>query len=270
MFCHKCGAQIAEGADFCHQCGTKIVHVQITPPVSDETDPESDPAIKQACKNPDPIAENAPSTEKEVPTRKRDSKFKKWWDTASKPKRILIVLGALLAGGFALYVLIAFLREFGYLLLGIAAIGGFIVTLITGSKEEKREARKTIIQMVVGAAVIIAIVCIIVLKPNFITDVFQPGASVRNAYLTQYSEAVTVEEAFDNFFDNGKWDAYKADGYSYVAFTGACEYLGERAGVKITFKITGENFIVERLDVNGNEQSDFILYGLLLKVYENY
>ena len=26
MFCHKCGAQIAEEADFCHQCGTKVIH----------------------------------------------------------------------------------------------------------------------------------------------------------------------------------------------------------------------------------------------------
>ena len=26
MFCHKCGAQIADGADFCHKCGTKVVY----------------------------------------------------------------------------------------------------------------------------------------------------------------------------------------------------------------------------------------------------
>ena len=26
MFCHQCGAQIAEGADFCHKCGTKVVY----------------------------------------------------------------------------------------------------------------------------------------------------------------------------------------------------------------------------------------------------
>lgn len=270
MFCHKCGTQISDEAAFCHQCGAKIVHIQTVPQISDETASESDPAMKQACKNPDPIAEDAPPSEKEAPFGKRTSKLKKWWDNTSKLQRILGVLGVLLAGGFALYVLVAFLREFGYLLLGIAVIGGFIVTFTTGSKEEKSEARRTIVQMVVGAVIIIVIACIIVLKPDFITDIFQPGASVRNAYLTQYSESVTVEEAFDNFFDNGKWDAYKADGYSYVAFTGTCEYLGERADVKITFKITGENFVVDRLDVNGNEQSDFLLYGLLLKVYENY
>lgn len=26
MFCHKCGAQIAEGAGFCHKCGTKVMN----------------------------------------------------------------------------------------------------------------------------------------------------------------------------------------------------------------------------------------------------
>lgn len=26
MFCHKCGAQIVEGAAFCPKCGTKVVH----------------------------------------------------------------------------------------------------------------------------------------------------------------------------------------------------------------------------------------------------
>lgn len=26
MFCHKCGAQIAEKAEFCHKCGTKVIY----------------------------------------------------------------------------------------------------------------------------------------------------------------------------------------------------------------------------------------------------
>ena len=34
MFCHKCGAQIAEGAGFCHQCGTKVIRTDNTSAVS--------------------------------------------------------------------------------------------------------------------------------------------------------------------------------------------------------------------------------------------
>jgi len=93
---------------------------------------------------------------------------------------------------------------------------------------------------------------------------------VRQACLSQYSESVTIEEAFENFFDNRKWSEYEADGYSYVAFTGACEYQGERAYVRVTFKITGEQFVVDSLDINGSMQDDFTLYILLKKVYENY
>lgn len=106
--------------------------------------------------------------------------------------------------------------------------------------------------------------------PGGASRIFQPGMEVRNAYLTQYSDKITIEEAFDNFFENVKWSKYKEAGYTYVVFTGACEYMGERADMRITFKITGENFIVDNLDVNGRAQNDYILHALLLTVYEDY
>lgn len=46
MFCHKCGAQIAEGAEFCHKCGAKVVSADaefpVTPVVVDTT-PKQEP-----------------------------------------------------------------------------------------------------------------------------------------------------------------------------------------------------------------------------------
>lgn len=97
-----------------------------------------------------------------------------------------------------------------------------------------------------------------------------PGIEVRSAYLSQYSKQVTIEEAFDNFFDNCKWTKYDSEGYTNVVFTGTCIYLGERADVRIIFKLTGEHFIVDSLDINGRTQSDLILYGVLSAVYEDY
>lgn len=39
MFCHQCGAQIAEGAAFCHKCGAKVgVDVSDVPAESKVTD----------------------------------------------------------------------------------------------------------------------------------------------------------------------------------------------------------------------------------------
>lgn len=198
------------------------------------------------------------------------SKFKSWWDSCPKPKKILTTLGALLVGAVALSLLVSFLREFGYLLFGIAVIGGFIITLTTGSEKEKIETRKAIVQMVVGLGIVIVISLVVVLKPDFVSNIFQPGATVRNAYLTQYSETVTIEDAFDNFFSNEKWNTYESEGYSYVVFTGVCEYMEEPADVRVVFKVTGEKFRVDSLDINGEQQNDLLLSLMLAKIYEEY
>lgn len=52
MFCHKCGTQIAEGADFCHKCGTKVVYTDTVqrsvdasaPIIEQQTDPSQQPS----------------------------------------------------------------------------------------------------------------------------------------------------------------------------------------------------------------------------------
>lgn len=197
------------------------------------------------------------------PTEKEPSKLEKFWDNCPTAGKVLLVVGTIIA-------LIAFLWKFWPLIFFLIFIAVLIFPIFTGTREEKLDAWKTIVEMV-GCIIIIAIiVAVVVLKPNFIVDIFQPGASVRNAYLSQYSEKVTVEEAFDHFFDSGKWDTYKEGGYSYVVFTGSCEYFGKRADARITFKITGENFVVDTLDVNGSRQSDFVLYALMAAVYEEY
>lgn len=134
------------------------------------------------------------------------------------------------------------------------------------------ERKHKVISLVLSAATVLLVAVIVMayVFPGSLQRIAKPGIEVREAYLTQYSNTVTVEEAFENFFKNGKWSTYKERGYSYVVFTGECEYLGEPADVRVTFKITGEQFIVDSLDVNGQTQNDIILYGLLSKVYENY
>lgn len=46
--------------------------------------------------------------------------------------------------------------------------------------------------------------------------------------------------------------------------------MGEKADARLTFQITGDQFRVNSLDINGIEQSDFILYALLESIYEGY
>lgn len=124
----------------------------------------------------------------------------------------------------------------------------------------------------VSAAATVLCIAIVILGSVFPDDLQRmviPGIEVRSAYLSQYSDKVTIEKAFESFFDDCKWRADDSGDYPEVIFTGVCLYDGERADVRIVFKITGENFIVDSLDINGQRQSNIMLYSVLSAVYED-
>lgn len=123
--------------------------------------------------------------------------------------------------------------------------------------------------VMVSAIAIIAFAAMCFADETDIVEFFMPGIEVRDAYLTQYSDTVTIGDAFDHFFSDGKWSKYKEDDYSYVAFRGKCLYLGEKADVKITFQITGDNFRVNSLDINGVNQGYIMTWAFLSAVYGN-
>ena len=250
MYCHKCGSQLKGDAAFCPFCGSKLdrktTTSQAPPP------PGKKPSAPQPTEIP--------------PEEKQPSRFQLWWMRAQMIEKIFFVLGIIVA----VILIIVFLNAFWEILAAILVIVVVIVAFVTGSKEDRSEIRRFILK---GAAVLLAIgviAYVAVVNQDFFVNLVQPGIEVRGSYLTHYSEDVTVEEAFDNFFDNPKWSTYQQDGYTYVVFTGSCEYLGERADARITFQITGEQFRVEQLDINGAEQSDLLLHAMLAKIYEKY
>lgn len=250
MYCHKCGSQLKGDAAFCPFCGSKLdrktTTSQAPPP------PGKKPFAPQPTEMP--------------PEEKQPSRFQLWWMRAQMIEKIFFVLGIIVA----VILIIVFLNAFWEILAAILVIVVVIVAFVTGSKEDRSEIRRFILK---GAAVLLAIgviAYVAVVNQDFFVNLVQPGIEVRGSYLTHYSEEVTVEEAFDNFFDNLKWSTYQQDGYTYVVFTGSCEYLGERADARITFQITGEQFRVEQLDINGAEQSDLLLHAMLAKIYEKY
>ena len=243
MYCHKCGSQLKGDAAFCPFCGSTTSQA---PP------PGKKPSAPQPTEIP--------------PEEKQPSRFQLWWMRAQMIEKIFFVLGIIVA----VILIIVFLNAFWERLAAILVIVVVIVAFVTGSKEDRSEIRRFILK---GAAVLLAIgviAYVAVVNQDFFVNLVQPGIEVRGSYLTHYSEDVTVEEAFDNFFDNPKWSTYQQDGYTYVVFTGSCEYLGERADARITFQITGEQFRVEQLDINGAEQSDLLLHAMLAKIYEKY
>ena len=249
MYCHKCGSQLKGDAVFCPFCGSKLGRKTTT---SQAPPPGKKPSAPQPTEIP--------------PEEKQPSRFQLWWMRAQMIEKIFFVLGIIVA----VILIIVFLNAFWEILAAILVIVVVIVAFVTGSKEDRSEIRRFILK---GAAVLLAIgviAYVAVVNQDFFVNLVQPGIEVRGSYLTHYSEDVTVEEAFDNFFDNPKWSTYQQDGYTYVVFTGSCEYLGERADARITFQITGEQFRVEQLDINGAEQSDLLLHAMLAKIYEKY
>lgn len=120
----------------------------------------------------------------------------------------------------------------------------------------------------VASVLIVIFVILGFVFPSGVINFFKPGAEVRQAYLSQYSSSITIEEAFNNFFGDPDWFTYESEGYSYVAFKGTCIYNDEKADVMINFKITGENFMVDSMDINGQPQNNLIIRLMLSKVYE--
>lgn len=244
MFCHKCGTQIPEDAGFCHKCGTKVVYENeqawtTKSPQGTYYGPGGGSTDDGFAQGSEWVSfdEKEPSAKHEPPGSKSPQ------SNGPNAKKVLIVIAAVLTSAIVLYLLIPFFREFWPILIGILLIAGLIASMFSGSKEEKIEARKTAVKLIGGVVVIIVVALVLAKNPDIVSDVYnivQPGASVRGAYLTQYSDTVTIEEAFDNYFDNGKWSTYKSEGYSYVVFTGVCEYAGEDADIRITFELTGE------------------------------
>lgn len=196
--------------------------------------------------------------------------FKERWNHCSGIQKILYGLIIFFLCGFILCLIIAFLHEFGALLCAIVLIASFIHALTSGSDEEKKEIKKTIIQMSIWIIGISVFAYIITTKADFIQNIIEPGAGIKNSYMTQYSDTVTVENAFENYFTNGKWSTFKKDGYPYITFTGECEFQGQQVIARITFKILGEHYTVDHLDINGVMQDDWMLYSLLSSVYESY
>lgn len=74
----------------------------------------------------------------------------------------------------------------------------------------------------------------------------------------------TVGEMVDGYFSNPKWEEIVGDdGRDYVNITGGISYLEEPAEVLLQFKIRGDRFMVNALEIDGEGQNDLIVLGLL-------
>lgn len=269
MYCPECGEKMEDGALFCHSCGSKVktdeVDLDKQNYVEGENVLETAPESNDEVKNENIFTDSKPENNSTVQSENDD-----WWENSSKLKKILIVVGGIIAAVIVITLICVFLNKFWVPVFFIVIVGGFIVTMLTGSKQEKMEAKKNFIKYAVGA---IAFICIGVFVMHSNTE---SGENYRNnalisevqdSYLSSYSTSVSIEKAFKSYFKKCKWSSYKEKGDSYVVFSGSCKYLGDDTDVKITFKVTGDNFNISSLELDGIQQNDITLLYLLDSVY---
>ena len=112
-------------------------------------------------------------------------------------------------------------------------------------------------------ALAIALLFVIVFKNNFGNK-----NKISNAYLTEYSSTVTIGEAFEDFFSDPKWKSYEEGIQEYVDFQGGCVWGEKSVTVVITFLINDDSFVIDSIQVDGEELPIILHYSLLEAVYQ--
>lgn len=237
MFCNNCGNQLSEGALFCQKCGAKVNGVNGAY--------RAEEAVSDTVMNQKNNTDAMPTDSEAVPEvsaadQTEAEPYNARKDRLNREKQ------------FEHY------KEMSQEMLGNLKKVPYHGIL--------DKLKKMPLAWKAGAWVAAGIILIIILCAM----IHKPGGDVRDAYLEAYSNLITVEEAFDSFFDNGKWSEYKEDGDKYVIFTGKCFYLDKKVDVKIRFRIKGDYFYFVNMEMNGQPQSDIISEALLDKVYEGY
>ena len=114
----------------------------------------------------------------------------------------------------------------------------------------------------------IVLVLIVVIK--FLQ--YRSVEEVRNSSPEAYPN-LTLEEAYENFFDHPKWRFGEMEGsYVTVEFSGTCLYKGEEVTANLTIYnyVDSNSCTVMYLDFNGVPQDDEILHLLLNTIYGSY
>lgn len=242
MFCHKCGAQMVEGAAFCPKCGTKAVHTDDDQQPMNTATPIVE--LQQADAEVPPIAENTKRTPKASGLRK------------------VAIIGRVLMWG-ALLLLFLHLPISPAILVAGVAIG--IILSAIGAKHPLGLSK--IIELVV-AVILLVVVGFSTLSSGGTGDKYVQ--LVKSGTLDGYPQ-MTVGEAFDGFLSDPKWESgLSDDNVRFVNVKGGALYFGEEAELAVQFIIVDEkegSFQYNACEVDGTPQNNLVFWGLLETIY---
>ena len=134
--------------------------------------------------------------------------------------------------------------------------------------DKDRQNSKEVITGFVKLLVGVIIIGVIILNWNTISSIWDPGAVVRNAYFTAYSEEITIGEAFENVFTDCKWSKYTYNGNEYVRFTGKFDddNSGTVATYQFDFLVRGDSATIDSIYCEGLDVS-WMETILLVSIY---
>ena len=121
---------------------------------------------------------------------------------------------------------------------------------------------------ILGIVAALTILIFIVLDNN---GVFNDNSDdIQASYFTQYSETITIGQAFEDFFADSEWVDYEQGASEYVDFKGECLWDDERAQMLMTFTISGQRFEITSIKINGEEIPVIFHAELLQAIYDSY
>lgn len=248
MFCHKCGAQIAEGAAFCQKCGTKVVHTDDAQQPMDTTTPIAEPQSAGAVN---------PMNVKDTPSNHAPKE--------NNGLRKAATIGSILMwGSLALLALTSFLH---LPIPPAIPVAGVAIGIILSTLGAKRPWGLSKILELVSAVVLLVIVVVFTLSSGGTGDKYVQ--LVRDGTLEAYPQ-MTVGEAFNGFLSNPKWESVRSDDeVRFVNVSGGIIYDDEEAEIVVQFIVDGENesFQYYACEINNIPQNNLVVWGVFETIY---
>lgn len=189
------------------------------------------------------------------------------WHEKSFKKNKAFTIGLIIA---EVVLLVFILVKSWEVLVGILIIAAIVLPFIMKHdfNDEDRENSKGAIKGIAKLAVFVIIAVIVIFNWNSISNIWKPGAVVRNAYFPTFSEEITIGEAFENVFTDCKWSKYTSNGNEYVSFTGKFkEDGGTVATYQFNFLVRGDSSNIDSIYCEGMDVS-WMEFILLTSIYE--
>ena len=249
MFCHKCGAQIAEGSAFCQKCGSKVAYADTAQ---------------------EPI--NAPMPDikaQQVSTAEEDTQHTPSNDTAKANEglRKAASIGRVLMWG-SLFLLL--LLSFWHLPVNpVIPAAGVPIGIILSALGTKRPWGLSKILEVAVAGILLVIIAASILSSGGAGDKYVQ--MVKGGTLNGYPQ-MTVGEAFDGFLSKPKWESgVSDDNVRFVNVTGGILYYEKDAELAVQFIVDEKDgsFQYNACEIDGVPQNNLVVWGLFETIYDS-